>query len=142
MTDILPTSQIKAYIVLYDGLKTVLDASAPVTGVSIEQHVDASVTKSLASDFLVSAFGDRPVSINISGMCLLGCSNSNSSLIDFYKRNKLSADPRARVKVGISINGKTQTFVCVLVSMTITGTAKLNEAGACSYSLSMLGVDI
>lgn len=130
-----------------DALGAVVAASAPVTGVTVTQKVDYAITKALSKDFLVSTFGDSPVSITISGIELLNleCTTTNkySSIVDFYDKNKLSTNIMTRLNVGISVGADAVSYTCVLLGLTLQADTR-NDMGnsTSSYVLDMLGVKL
>ena len=132
---------------------SILLGAAPVTGVSIQQLTDFSVTKSLDKDFLVATFGDTPVKITLSGIsffnlngCRLnGSRKSNKQIMDFYRENKLSNRRSKRVDVSIASGaGETPVvFRCVIVALDTQNQA--DETGISnmlySYTMTLIGVD-
>ena len=128
---------------------------APVTGVSIQQLTDFSVTKSLSRDFLIAAFGDTPVKITLSGVDFFninGCNildsktgaGSNDQIMDFYRKNRISTDRTKRFDIAIATSDKnTVGFRCV-----ITGLDAQNKASSdglnnvmYNYTMFLIGVD-
>lgn len=130
-------------------------ASAPATSISIQQLTDFSITKALDNDFLVTAFGDTPVKIELKGINIIGIDNCyleeknsetvKTQILDFYAKHKVSADLQARFDVAIS-NGPNQPascFRCVIVALNVVNS---NQSGVNAihkmydYSLSLIGV--
>ena len=108
------------------GGDTIVLGYAPITGVAIRQLTDYSITKSLNKDFLVATFGDTPTQITISGInffningCeLAGDTESKEQIMDFYSKNKLSADRNKRFDVAIAASrDSTAAFRCVIVGL-------------------------
>ena len=147
----------------------VILAMAPMTEIEIRQLTDYSITKSLENDFIVATFGDTPVSITIRGInffgleCKLGQEvhwfdyllfragdkkKENQQILDFYNRNKLSANPSARFDVAIASSEPdgdqdTATYRCVVVGLDIINNAAREGATsniAYNYMLTMIGV--
>ena len=131
----------------------VLLATAPVTGVTIQQLTDFTVTKSLDRDFLVTTFGDTPTKITLKGMsffnntgCALTGDATNRQILDFYRTNKISANPDNRVDVSISKGKRTApvSFRCVIVGLDAvnqsTGDGISNLAY--SYTMQLIGVEL
>ena len=130
-----------------------LYAHMPVTGVHISQGVDMTIAKTLSDDFLVSAFGDMPVRIILSGVnfygggtdCRAGFSTiQKQQVLDFYEENKLSASSRNRVDLSITPASapKSGTFRCALIGMETMNPLNEQEAviPAYSYKLQLIGV--
>ena len=130
-----------------------LYAHMPVTGVHISQGVDMTIAKTLSDDFLVSAFGDMPVRIILTGVNFYGgdlnCRDGISSLqkqqvLDFYEANKLSRSSRNRVDIAITPSSapKSGTFRCALIGMETMNPLSEQEAmiPAYSYKLQLVGV--
>ena len=128
---------------------------APVTGVSIQQLTDFSVTKSLSRDFLVAAFGDTPVKITLSGVDFFninGCNildsttgaGSNDQIMEFYKKNRISTDRTKRFDIAIATSDKgTVGFRCVIIGLDAQNKAAsdgLNNV-MYNYTMSLIGVD-
>lgn len=137
----------KAFITITDStLSTIIQATAPLTGVSIKMATDTSITKALNKDFLISAFGDQPVDITISGMQITyiptGCTQSaDQSVMKFYHENKVSVDATKRIKVSITAGGTSaKVFVCALMNLDIEADTRGAEHGYCLYRVKMLGV--
>ena len=126
-----------------------LYGNLPVTGLTIDQGVDHTVAKTLNKDFVISEFGDTPVQIVMNGVSFYGdCQGgdwgeSNKQIMDFYEKNKLSKDPKARFMLSIT-PGKTEcgTFTCVLIRMKAIGPAmdKQGTVPMYSYNISLIGV--
>lgn len=134
-----------AFITLAD-LKDIIQASAPLTGVDIRMATDTTITKALNKDFLLSAFGDQPVAITISGMQIMyvppKCKTTGKeSVLNFYMKNKVSANISKRIDVGISGGGTTQTFKCALLSMDVQADTQGSEYGFYRYKVSLIGVE-
>lgn len=127
-------------------LDTIIQATAPLTGVSIKMATDTSITKALNKDFLISAFGDQPVDITISGMQITyipkDCKQSdNQSVMTFYHTNKVSVNATNRIDVSITAGGNTaKVFTCALLNLDIEADTKGSEYGYCLYKVKMLGV--
>ena len=135
--------------ILHGGSKVALiEADAPVTGCRILENVDQTAYKFLGGkDVLIASFGDTPVRINISGMNLLAViSSSNTagsidSIPKLYNKYKLSANPKARFKIGISWAKNQASYECVLVGMSLDATARdVTDSGISEYSLEFIGV--
>lgn len=136
-------------------VKTIL-ASAPITDVSIRQRADFSLTKSLANDFLIAAFGDTPVQIDLRGINIIGINNcvlgvgteesTRTQILDFYKKNKVSADQSARFDVAIApgANKAASAFRCIICALDV---ANSNQNGqnavhrTYNYSMSLIGAN-
>lgn len=131
--------------------KEALYGNLPVSGLTIDQAVDHSIAKTLNKDFVISEFGDTPVQIGLNGVSFYGdCDggtdgwgNDKEQILDFYEKNKLSANPKARLKLSIT-PGKTEsgTFVCVLTKMRAVGPL-LDKSGSVpvySYNITLIGV--
>ena len=128
---------------------TALYGSMPVSGLSVDQGVDHTISKTLGNDFLVSEFGDIPVQIGMSGVNFFGsCIDldwgmQNNQALDFYEKYKLSAAPDARLELSLT-GSKTQSgiFTCVLTKMRAVGPA-VEKAGSVplyTYNLTLIGV--
>ena len=129
--------------------KTVLFGSMPVSGLSVDQGVDHTLSKTLGNDFLVSEFGDVPVQIGLNGVNFFGkaCKDDwgkqNEQALDFYEKYKLSSAPG--IRLGLSLTqGRTQAglFTCVLTKMRAVGPA-IEKAGSIplyTYNLTLIGV--
>lgn len=128
---------------------TVLFGSMPVSGLSVDQGVDHTLSKTLGNDFLVSEFGDVPVQIGLNGVNFFGkaCKDDwgkqNEQALDFYEKYKLSSAPG--IRLGLSLTqGRTQAglFTCVLTKMRAVGPA-IEKAGSIplyTYNLTLIGV--
>lgn len=128
-----------------------LYGNLPVSGLTIDQAVDHSIAKTLNKDFVISEFGDTPVQIVMNGVSFYGeCTgstdgwgNNNEQIMDFYEKNKLSKDPKARLKLSIT-PGKTEsgTFTCVLIKMRAVGPLldKNGSVPVYSYNITLIGV--
>lgn len=127
-------------------LDTIIQATAPLTGVSIKMATDTSITKALNKDFLISAFGDQPVDITISGMQITyippDCAiPKDQSVMTFYHENKVSVDATKRIDVSITAGGRTaKVFTCALMNLEIDADTRGSEHGYCLYKVKMLGV--
>jgi hypothetical protein len=134
-----------AFITLADDLRTVINGSAPLTGVDIKMATDATISKALNKDFLITAFGDQPVYITITGLqitwspCENGL-NAKSSVLNFYMQNKISVSAEKRVDVGIAAGGDAQAFTCALLNMEVQADTKGSEYGYCTYKVTLVGV--
>lgn len=136
------------------GISSIL-ASAPATAITIQQLTDFSLTKSLDNDFLVTAFGDTPVKIELKGINIIGIDNcyldgssaesAKTQILNFYDKNKVSANLQARFDLAIS-NGPKQPascFRCVIVALNVSNS---NQSGinaihkTYDYSMSLIGV--
>ena len=127
--------------------------TAPVTGVTIQQLTDFSITKSLDNDFLVSTFGDTPTKITLKGLSffnLNGCAledgdASRQQILDFYKTYRVSTDINNRVDISISKGDRTPpvAFRCVIVGLDTqnqsTGDGISNFMY--SYTMQLIGVE-
>ena len=101
--------------------------TAPITGVTIQQLTDFSITKSLDNDFLVATFGDTPTKITLKGLSffnLNGCALSDGDasqqqILDFYKTYRVSTDINNRVDISISKGNRIPpvAFRCVIVGL-------------------------
>ena len=127
-------------------MKDVLLGCAPATGITIDQTVDYSISKSLQRDFIVDTFGDSPTKITLDGVEFLTTSCGEKAKTDtktiekFYDENKLSSDNTKRVQLGLSTHGPAAAFTCVLVSMRSTvGQAEAKNMSI-KYSLTLIGV--
>lgn len=135
-----------AFITLAD-MASIIQAKAPLTGVDVRMATDTTITKALNKDFLLSAFGDQPVSITISGMQITyvpkGCSGAGTkdSVMNFYITNKVSSNITKRIDVGISGGGSTKTFKCALLGMDIQADTQGAEYGFYRYKISLIGVE-
>jgi hypothetical protein len=138
------------------GIGSILaSATTPSTAINIQQLTDFSLTKSLDNDFLVTAFGDTPVKIELKGINIIGIDNcyldgsrseaARSQILEFYDKNKVSSDHTARFDVAIS-NGprqKASCFRCVIVGLNVSNS---NQSGVNAvnkmydYSMSLIGV--
>lgn len=138
-----------AFVVLADQLLNVVLATAPMTSIKITESVDHSIAKSLdKTGYLITAFGDRPVSISITGLIIykVSCLDINTtqaalSIHKFYKDNRISADTKKRVTVSIGTGKTARVFTCALVSM-ISGTKEDTDVcGYGAYTLELIGVE-
>lgn len=139
----------EAFITLAD-LSTVISAKAPATGVDIKMAADSTITKALNKDFLITAFGDQPVYITISGMqityipnhesCKGSVANQKQSVMDFYVQNKVSNDPSKRIDVSIIAGGKSHAFKCAIMNLDIQNDTQGSEYGFCRYKITLVGV--
>lgn len=136
-------------IVLADvSLSTVLNGRAPATGITIDQAVDYSISKSLKQDFIVDTFGDSPVKITLEGIEFLTstCGENQDETIQqtietFYDNNKLSADRTKRVLLGLSTNPERgSAFTCVLTGMRSVIDREGADKMYVKYSLTLIGV--
>lgn len=125
---------------------------APITGVAIRQLTDYSITKSLNKDFLVATFGDTPTQItlkginffNINGCELASDTEAKEQIMDFYSKNKLSADRNKRFDIAIAASrNSTAAFRCVIVGLetqnqsTGDGTSNIMY----NYTMQLVGVE-
>ena len=138
--------QSEAFITLAD-LGTVISAKAPATGVDIKMATDSTITKALNKDFLITAFGDQPVYITISGMQITyvpgdceGVTNEKKSVMDFYVQNKVSNDPSKRIDVSIIAGGNSHAFKCAIMNLDIQNDTQGSEYGFCRYKITLVGV--
>lgn len=137
-----------AFITFTDDLKKVITATAPVTGVRVMQRVDFSITKSLSRDFLISAFGDQPVQIVISGMSIYAAScpddgDSSNAIPKFYRQNRISTDLDKRVQVGIAgLGSSSQAFNCAVVGLDLESNSENAQSGTNTYTLTLVGVEL
>ena len=135
-----------------DGTEDLL-ATAPVTGVLIQQLTDFSVTKSLDKDFLISTFGDTPTKITLKGLsffnltgCAIGSGDvTRQQVLDFYKKYRISTNINNRVDISIS-KGEREApvaFRCAIVGLDTqnqsTGDGLSNLAY--NYTLQLIGVE-
>lgn len=115
--------------------------AAPVLSVKVIQGVDYSMNKGLNKDFLVAAFGDTPVSIQISGMRILSCiGNGAEKLEAWYDKAKLSHEGDGltnRVTVGLSSG---DSFKCVLIGCVSEQDSASVALGCSKYAISLIGV--
>lgn len=131
--------------------KSYLTGAMPVTGIQISEGVDYSLTKSLSQDFLLSAFGDAPVTIVLRGIsfdevpvCLptTQAASGNSQqdrAMEFYDKYKLSADISNRVDIGISTTSI--SYRCALVNMEAQKSGEGNgNQNIYNYTLKLIGV--
>lgn len=125
----------------------ILYGSMPVAGLSIDQAVDFSISKTLNKDFVISEFGDTPVQITMNGVNIYaGCSNIvefGKQVLDFYEKNKLSTDPNIRLFLTITGNSTDKgSFTCVLTKMRVIGPAmeKSGSVPVYSYNMTLIGV--
>ena len=141
-----------------DMTDTALFAYMPVTGMTIDQGVDASITKTLNDDFLVTAFGDVPVQIVLNGInffdlendCIMKNEDINKlrqkQIMAFYERWKLSANIRNRLDISIVPANKGvdsgNTFVCALIKMRASAPIidKSGSVPAYRYNMTLIGV--
>lgn len=137
-----------AFITFTDNLKKVITATAPVTGVRVMQRVDFSVTKSLSKDFLISAFGDQPVQIVISGLSIYAasCPDDNdptNAIPKFYRENRISTDLNKRVQIGIAgLGSSNQAFNCAVVGLDLEANSENAQSGTNTYTLTLVGVEL
>jgi len=128
-----------------------LYAHMPITGVHIAQGVDMSISKTLNADFLVAEFGDNPVQITLAGVNFYGDITCNGignvqhkQIMDFYERNKLSADIKNRIDISVTpaSSPNSGAFRCVLVRMRSSTPIKDGQGTvpAYTYELSLIGV--
>lgn len=135
----------EAFITLAD-LGTVISAKAPATGVDIKMAADSTITKALNKDFLITAFGDQPVYITISGMQITympeSCKGAGEkqSVMDFYVQNKVSNDPSKRIDVSIIAGGNSHAFKCAIMNLDIQNDTQGSEYGFCRYKITLVGV--
>lgn len=135
----------EAFITLAD-LGTVISAKAPATGVDIKMAADSTITKALNKDFLITAFGDQPVYITISGMQITyipeSCKGAGGkqSVMDFYMQNKVSNDPSKRIDVSIIAGGNSHAFKCAIMNLDIQNDTQGAEYGFCRYKITLVGV--
>jgi hypothetical protein len=133
-------------VITDDELTQVLQGRAPATGITVEQKVDYSISKSLKRDFIVDTFGDSPVHIGLDGLTILNstCLDTEEKALtmeQFYAKHKLSADSKNRVNIGLSGGGKEpQSFVCVLVGMRSTSAQDDSKRSLIRYHLDLVGV--
>lgn len=126
-------------------LSSVISGSAPLTGVDIKMATDATISKALNKDFLITAFGDQPVYITITGLqitwspCEKGLT-AEKSVLNFYMQNKVSTDAEKRIDVGIAAGGTSQSFTCALLNMEVQADTKGSEYGYCTYKVTLVGV--
>jgi len=144
-----------AFIVISpaDSDTDVLLATAPVTGVTIQQLTDFSVTKSLDSDFLVATFGDTPTKITLKGMsffnlngCMLGGDDvTKQQILDFYKEYKLSSNVHKRVDISISKGARVAPvcFRCVIVGLDAQNQSTNDGLSnfVYNYTMQLIGVE-
>lgn len=141
----IPDGPSDAFITLAD-LGTVISAKAPATGVDIKMAADSTITKALNKDFLITAFGDQPVYITISGMQITympgTCKGANEkqSVMDFYVQNKVSNDPSKRIDVSIIAGGNSHAFKCAIMNLDIQNDTQGSEFGFCRYKITLVGV--
>ena len=131
--------------------KQALFGNLPVSGLTVDQAVDHTISKTLNRDFVISEFGDTPVQIVMNGVSFYGdCEgaadgwgNTNEQIMDFYEKNKLSKDPSARFTLSIT-PGQTEcgTFTCVLIKMKAIGPAmeRQGTVPVYSYNITLIGV--
>ena len=118
-------------------------SKAPVTGITIKQHVDYSLSKTMAGNFNLITFQDTAVEINIQGLTAVSsfvCTGSGKtsgnikSIADFYKQNKASARKSGRITIVLSQGG---TYQGVVISLTQRSS---NIPGCVEYDLTLFGV--
>jgi len=132
-----------------DVKKNIMYGNMPASGLTVDQGVDHSITKTLSKDFLISEWGDVPVQITMNGVSFYGTAcgtdwgKANEQALDFYENYKLSAHPEKRLHLTIT-EGKSNSnsFICVLTKMRAVGPA-LDKQGTVplySYNMSLIGV--
>lgn len=144
------TSPAYARLVLTDSSSsTILIATAPMLGITIEERADCNVTKALDGNFLITSFGDSPVKINITGMNILKkiCNNTDestyTSMSAFFDKNKVSADVHKRIKLIIATSySETKSYVCAIIGYDTVFREDDNEFGINTYSLHLIGVAV
>ena len=140
----------KTIITLQSDATTII-MQAPITGVKISQSADYSLTKSLANDFLITAFGDQPVHITLRGLSIVTCKDTavtnkkqqaSGQILKFYEDNKISANPEKRIDVGIAgLGDGSKAFRCALISMTIdTAAIDVQPSPGYGYTLELVGI--
>jgi hypothetical protein len=129
---------------------SILFGSMPVSGLSVDQGVDHSISKTLNKDFLITEFGDKPVQITMNGVNFFGpeCSGddwgtSDKQALDFYEMYKLSSDPQQRLHLSITdAKTKNGSFSCVLVNMKTIGPAMDRQGTVPLYSYNMILIGV
>lgn len=146
-----PSSVFGSEVIALGNDKTALYAHMPITGVNISQGVDMSIAKTLNADFLVSEFGDVPVQITLSGVNFygfIGCNKrgitQHQQIMDFYEKNKLSANSGNRIDISITpaVSPNSGAFRCVLCKLRISTPIKDGQGmlPAYTYEMSLIGV--
>ena len=120
---------------------TFFNMKAPVTQVSIKEQVDFSLTKSLKSDVLVATFGDQPVGITIGGAVILNPKPTSSNIVNFYSRNKFSANRNTRFDIGLAWANQAASYRCILLGLELeASSAEVASSGLSTYKMTFVGV--
>ena len=112
--------------------------TAPMSGIRISEATDTSISKSLEGSFLVSAFGDIPVQIEINGLqayWICGSASDGNTIAKLYNEFKVSANAESRIKLQLS--GAPQVYTGIITGFT----ASVNHdrsPGTYSYTLKIL----
>lgn len=123
----------------------VLYTKAPLTGVQMVQGVDYNILKALGQDFCISSFGDKPVTITLSGLSVYGTacgtSRNKQSIMEFYDKHKISKSSGSRVQIGVATGmGAALSFKCVILALHVETTAEQAITGMYSYKMTLVGV--
>lgn len=144
----LPNTESKeAFITFLDKeANKLMAASAPITAISISQQVDYTISKNLDKGFLLAAFGDSPVTINIDGISFynIQCESlTEDSVQQFFNKYKISNDEDNRLDVNINTGGKSshkEVFTCALVACDLKSSSGEHVHTAYNYKLTLIGV--
>lgn len=126
-------------------LGSILMGRAPAANIDIQDDLDFTLNKSFSGDMLVSTFGHKPVSIQITGFDLYkgnGCNDTTSTRIqDFWANHNVHKNNAARVLV--SLNGVSSLqYICILVGMRSQAAGMENTPGIGGYAISLIGVPV
>lgn len=124
----------------------VFKARAPLTGITIKQHVDYSLSKTMSGNFNLITFQDTAVQITIQGLTAISkfiCNQKGQvksgedradSIATFYKNNKASSKTSKQIKISLGKNG---VYKGVVISLTQRDS---QTPGCLQYDMTLFGV--
>ena len=138
-------TEYKYVIIKVSGSSQYVLGQAPVTGISIQQHIDYNIVKTMSGNFGMITFQDHPVAITISGLRMMltnctaeGMTGDITQLYEKY-RGAIGVGSGDVVNKFIEITVGKQTFYGIIVGLT-QRTATGDFPGLVQYALSIYGV--